>query len=102
MHKCGYKICNNCNRYYERKHKCFMKKIKCKRGNCIKDIKNPLRLNKSILLKDYCYPCRTYHEKYLFFDFECIQNTGTHEVNLAIYHDYNGVESIIFKNIKTF
>ena len=101
IHKCGHKICNNCNRYCESKHECFMKKIKCKGGNCIKDNKNPCRLNKNIPRRDYCYSCRTYNEKYLFFDFECTQNTGTHEVNLAICHDFNGNESI-FNDINSF
>ena len=55
IHKCGYKMCNNCNSYCESKHKCFMKKIKCKGGNCIKDNKNPCRLNKNIKRKDYCF-----------------------------------------------
>ena len=101
IHKCGHKMCNNCNRYCESKHECFMKKIKCMGGNCIKDNKNPCRLNKNIPRKDYCYSCRTYNEKYLFFDFECTQNTGTHEVNLAICHDFNGNESI-FNDINSF
>ena len=59
-------MCNNCNKYCETNHKCFMKKIKCKGGNCIKYIKNPCRLNKLLNKKDYCYSCRTYSEKVLF------------------------------------
>ena len=43
IHKCGHKMCNNCNRYCESKHKCFMKKMECMGGNCIKDNKNPCR-----------------------------------------------------------
>ena len=101
IHKCCHKMCNNCNRYCESKHKCFMKNMKCMGSNCIKDNQNPCRLNKNIHRKDYCYSCKTYNEKYLFFDFECIQNTGTHEVNLAICHDFNGNESI-FNDINSF
>ena len=101
IHKCGFKICYNCNKYCKNNHKCFIKKIKCKGGNCTKDNKKPCRLNKSLPKKDYCYSYRTYNEKYLFFDFECIQNTGTHEVNLAICHDSNGNESI-FNDINSF
>ena len=52
IHKCGFKMCNNCNSYCESKHKCFMKKIKCKGGNCIKNNKFPCRLNKNIKRKD--------------------------------------------------
>lgn len=36
-----------------------------------------------------------------FFYFECIQNTGTHEVKLAICHDFNRNESI-FNDIDSF
>ena len=32
---------------------------------------------------DWCYPCRTYTEKYMFYDFEATQNTGTHTINLS-------------------
>ena len=101
IHKCGFKMCNNCNKYCDSKHECFMKKIKCKGGNCVKDSKTPCRSNKNMPRKDYCYSCRTYNEKYLFFDFECIQSSGTHEVNLAICHDFNGNE-MIFKDINSF
>ena len=101
IHKCGFKMCYNCNKYCENKHDCFMKKIKCKGGNCVKDSKNPCRLNKNMSKKDYCYSCRTYNEKYLFFDFECTQITCSHEVNLAICHDFNGNE-MIFNDINSF
>ena len=101
IHKCGHKMCNNCNKYCENNHKCFIKNIICKGGNCTKDSQNPCRLNKTLPKKDYCYSCRTYTEKYLFFDFECTQNTGTHEVNLGICHDFNGNESI-FNDINSF
>ena len=101
IHKCGFKMCNNCNKYCDNQHECFMKKIKCKGGNCVKDSKNPCRLNKNMPRKDYCFSCRTYNEKYLFFDFECTQSSGTHEVNLAICHDFNGNE-MIFNDINSF
>ena len=101
IHKCGFKMCNNCNKYCDNHHECFMKKIKCKGGNCVKDSKNPCRLNKNMPRKDYCFSCRTYNEKYLFFDFECTQSSGTHEVNLAICHDFNGNE-MIFNDINSF
>ena len=42
IHKCGFKMCNNCNKYCEKHHKCFIKNIKCKGGNCTKDSKKPL------------------------------------------------------------
>jgi hypothetical protein len=38
----------------------------------------------------------TYTQKYLFFDYEAMQETGTHEPNLVIAHDFYGnVDSFI-------
>ena len=54
--------------------------------------KEPCKSNDSIKKKDWCYPCRTYTEKYIFYDFEATQNTGTHTVNLSIAQDINGKE----------
>ena len=50
--------------------------------------------NASIKKTDWCYPCRTYTEKYMFYDFEATQNTGTHTINLSIAQDFNGKEYI--------
>ena len=33
-------------------------------------------------------------EKYMFYDFECTQNTGTHTINLSIAQDFDGKEYI--------
>ena len=39
--------------------------------------------------------CMTiYTEKYIFYDFECTQNTGTHTVNLSIAQDFEGNEYV--------
>ena len=89
-HKCGYSECNNCNKYIGKNHKCFMKKIKAKGGYCTVDSKKPCKNNDSIKKTDWCYPCRTYTEKYIFYDFEATQNTGTHTVNLSIAQDFEG------------
>ena len=91
-HKCGYSECNNCNKYVGKNHKCFMKKVKAKGGYCKVDSKKPCKNNDSIKKKDWCYSCRTFTEKYIFFDFEATQNTGTHNVNLSIAQDFNGRE----------
>ena len=91
-HKCGYNECSNCNKYIGKNCKCFMKKIKAKGGYCMAGNKKPCRNNDSIEKKDWCYPCRTYTEKYIFYDFEATQNTGTHTVNLSITQDFNGRE----------
>ena len=91
-HKCGYSECNNCNRYVGKNHKCFMKGVKVKGGYCTHSSKKPCKNNDLIEKKDWCYPCRTYTEKYIFYDFEATQNTGTHNVNLSIAQDFNGKE----------
>ena len=40
-------------------------------------------------------------EKYMFYDFECMQETGLHKINLAIVHDFEG-NKWIFKSINEF
>ena len=40
-------------------------------------------------------------EKYMFYDFECMQETGVHKVNLAIVQDFSGNEWL-FNNIDDF
>ena len=91
-HKCSYSECNNCNKYVGKNHKCFMKKVKAKGGYCTVDSKKPCKKNDSIKKKDWCYSCRTYTEKCIFYDFEATQNTGTHNVNLSVPQDFNGRE----------
>ena len=93
-HKCGYTECNNCNKYVGKNHKCFMKKVKVKGGYCKVDSKKPCKNNDSYKKKDWCYSCRTYTEKYIFYDFEATQNAGTHNVNLSIAQDFDGKEYI--------
>ena len=91
-HKCGYCECNNCGKYVDSSHKCYMKKLRPKGGNCLN--KMPCKNNSSIKKTDWCYSCRTYTEKYIFYDFECTQNTGTHTVNLSIAQDFDGNEYV--------
>ena len=91
-HKCGYSECSNCCMYVDSIHKCYMKKVKAKGGNCLN--KMSCKNNGSIKKTDWCYSCRTYTEKYIFYDFECTQNTGTHEVNLSISQDFDGNEYV--------
>ena len=69
-HKCGYSECTNRGKYVGKNHKCFMKKIKAKGGYCTVDGKKPCKNNDSIKKTDWCYPCRTYTEKYMFYDFD--------------------------------
>ena len=69
-----------------------MKKVKSKGGYCMVDSKKPCKNNGSTKKKDWCYSCRTYTEKYIFYNFEATQNTGTHNVNLSISQDFIGKE----------
>ena len=93
-HKCDYSECTNCRKYVGKNRKCYLKKVKAKGGNCITGKKEPCKYNDSIKKTDWCYPCRTYTEKYIFYDFEATQNTGTHTVNLSIAQDFEGKEYI--------
>ena len=93
-HKYGYSECNNCNKYVGKNHKCFMKKVKAKGGYCTVNGKEPCKNDDSIKKKDWCCSCRTNTEKYIFFDYEATQNTGTHNVNLSIAQDFDGNEYV--------
>ena len=94
VHRCGYSECNNCGKYVGNTHKCFMKGIKAKGGLCT-NFKNKRCYDEDSIKKaDWCYSCRTYTEKYIFYDFEATQNTGTHTVNLSIAEDFDGKEYI--------
>ena len=63
-HRCGSVKCKNCKEWNNpgEPHQCFMK---------VKPLRKPT-------------------EKYLFADFECTQDTGTHVVNLAVTYDFAG------------
>ena len=91
-HKCHHNECNNCGKYVSTNHKCFMKRVQSKGGHCIN--KNPCKDNNTIKKTDWCYSCRTYTEKYIFYDFECTQEKGTHEVNLSVAQDFEGHEYV--------
>ena len=100
IHKCGYSECNNCGKYVGNGHKCFIKKIKAKGGKCT-NFNDKSCYDYEIKKADWCYSCRTYTEKYIFYDFEATQNTGTHTINLSIAQDFNGKEYIHY-NIESF
>ena len=78
-----------------------MEKVKAGGGYCKVDSKKSCKNNDSIKKKDWCYSCRTYTEKYIFYDFEATQNTGTHTVNLSIAQDFSGRE-YVHNNIEKF
>jgi hypothetical protein len=75
-----------------------MKSKACKGGYCEKEIPCYLTESKK---SNLCYSCKTYNKKYLFFDVECMQETGTHIPNLCVVHDFGGKETI-FNNIEEF
>jgi len=60
-----------------------MKRRKQKGGKCLMECTNCGGTNKKF---KYC----TYTEKYLFFDYEAQQETGTHIANKIIAHDFEG------------
>ena len=90
-HKCGF---NNCNKYVGKNYKCFMKKIKLKVVTARLVVRNLARITIQLKKKDWCYSCRTYTEKFIFYGFAATQNTGTHTVNLSIAQDFEGKEYI--------
>jgi hypothetical protein len=71
----------------------MLKKL-CKGGYCEKIIPCYLTLN-----SDKCYSCKTYTEKYIFFDYEATQETGIHIPNLIVVHDFNGEEKVLSHKI---
>jgi len=85
-HDCGYSECRNCKQEVKiNEHQCYMQRRISKGGKCID--------------RDDCYKCYkgnkkyqdcTYTEKYMFFDYEAQQETGTHIANKIIAHDFDG------------
>ena len=91
-HVCGHSTCSNCGAYCDMKeHLCYMKNKQCKGGRCT-GCDDP---------DNKCYSCKTYTEKYIFYDFETTQETGTHIVNYAHAWDFNNDEWT-FDNIDDF
>ncbi len=83
-HRCGYSMCKNCSEYCDIKtHLCYMKPKQCKGGKC---------LGEDCSEKSKCYSCKTRTEKYIFYDFEATQESGTHVVNYAHAWDFNDEE----------
>ena len=68
-HMCDETFCHNCNDFVSASHMCYIKTIAEKRASH-PDIKSN----------------NMQQTKYIFFDFECIQETGTHIPNLCIVY----------------
>ena len=61
----------------------------------IKFMRGPRKFNigcGNLKLKDRCLCCKTYTDKYMFYDFETQQDTGTHIVNHVNVQDFEGFE----------
>ena len=95
IHVCGYSRCSNCMVYCDmNEHKCYMRRKMCKGGNCTGDKDCVDNIKK-------CYPCQTRTEKYMFYDFETTQETGTHVVNWVDCEDFKG-DKFTFETIEEF
>ena len=95
VHICGYSECSNCRVYCDmHEHKCYMKMKKCMGGNCTGD-------NGCNGENKKCYSCQTRTDKYMFYDFETNQETGTHVVNWVDCEDFHGNQNT-FETIDEF
>ena len=52
VRKCGYSECNNCNKHVGRNHKCVIKKLKVKGGNCTSGNDVSCKMNNSLKKND--------------------------------------------------
>ncbi|XP_072392265.1 uncharacterized protein [Diabrotica undecimpunctata] len=118
QHECGYSMCRNCNTFVEiATNQCYMMKKPAKGGFCevpcvcnSRSNEENMRYRKhyktTVTCKDPCQcnglsnspinRCR-YKEKYLFFDYEAMQDTCIHVPNLIIAHDFEG-KKFVFKD----
>ena len=100
-HVCGHKECSNCKETSDPStHKCYMLKQKTKGGNCEITPTCEEQLDDGKPVKK-CNSCRTRTTKYMFWDAETTQDTGTHIVNWIHAWDFNG-EEFTFDNINDF
>ena len=72
-----------------------MLSVETKGGKCANEIpcSGPKR--------DWCLCCKTYTTRYMFYDLETQQDTGTHVVNYVNAQDFDGNE-FTFENIESF
>ena len=86
-HVCGHATCSKCKSYCDPKtHKCYMLPVEAKGGACTRD--TPRTGPK----KNWCLCCKTKTTKYMFYDLETQQETGTHVVNYVNAQDFEGNE----------
>ena len=89
-HKCGEVHCSICKIFVNPElHRCYMQPLKRKApGN--EEEKRPKKKRKAEKNEEK----KKAKAKYLFFDFECIQETGTHVPNLVVVQDEEGNEHV--------
>ena len=86
LHRCGEIKCCACEEFVNPEtHKCFIQPYRQKEKKIVEE-------NRECVVET--------EQKYLFFDFECIQETGIHVPNLVIIHDMEGNETL-FKGPNT-
>ena len=96
QHICGHATCSNCKEYCDpQTHQCYMLPVETKGGACTRD---PVCHGPK---KDWCLCCKTRTTKYMFYDLETRQDTGTHVVNYVNAQDFDGNE-FTFKIIEEF
>lgn len=96
-HSCYHYYCHNCKevaKYNE--HECYMQRKKSKGGPC--DEWCHERVQGIHATHGHCVDNCTYTEKYLFFDYEAMQDTGVHEPNLVKVHDFIGNKWSFYDN----
>ena len=95
-HVCGHTICSNCKLYCDpQTHKYYMLPVEAKGVSCTRE--TPCSGPK----KDWCLCCKTRTAKYMFYDLETQQDTGTHIVNYVNAQDFEGNE-FTFETIESF
>ena len=86
-HVCGHAMCSNCKSdCHPQTYKCYMLPVEAKGGACTRD--TPCTRPK----RSWCLCCKTRTTRYMFYDLETQQDTGTHLVNYVNAQDFEGNE----------
>lgn len=89
-HKCGEVFCKICKNFANpQSHLCYMQPLKRKASGNEED-ESPKKARKVATKEE----TEKNKPKYFFFDFECIQETGTHVPNLVVVQDEKGNEKV--------
>lgn len=89
-HKCGEMQCSICKTFVDPlSHRCYMQPLK-RKNYTETDEEVPKKKRK--VTKEGA--TKNNKPKYLFFDFECMQETGTHVPNLVVVQDETGQEKV--------